>query len=103
MVSATHVLIVAESSPLKNVPQLPPTGEAEDVERVRPLRKRGRSDLFQSQIRIAVVLNDQLDEVLGRSHDWLRGQQTDTAYERIEGHDIVQIIELMDHRIRVET
>jgi hypothetical protein len=45
-VSATHVLIVAESSPLKNVPQLPSTGEAEDIERVHLLRQRGRPDLF---------------------------------------------------------
>ena len=65
--------------------------------------KRGRPDLFQSQVGITIVLNDQLDEVFSRFHDWLRGQQPDTAYERLEGHDIIQIIELMDHCIRVET
>lgn len=48
----------AKSSPLKNIPQLPPTGEAEHVERVRLLGKRGRPYLFYGEVWIAIVLND---------------------------------------------
>jgi hypothetical protein len=91
-----------ELAVLENIPKLLAAGSTEVDEGICFRSKSRGSYLFQGDIGLAIVLDNDLYKVFSSFYDRRRPKQPYAAYDCKESYKIIQTIEVMDHGVGIK-